>query len=105
MILIEALDHLEAMHAAETAVDLHRPLLAPPATSDVRSSGNTRLLERQLTVNSPHPVGRSQHEEIERLREQTAAVGNVRPRPPPAACRLPPAACRLQQHSLVGSCS
>ncbi|MFF7452408.1 MULTISPECIES: DNA-processing protein DprA [unclassified Streptomyces] len=51
-ILVEALDHTEAMHAAETAVDLHRPLLAAPPTGDVRSSGNARLLDRQLAVSS-----------------------------------------------------
>lgn len=55
MILVEALDHVEAMYAAETAVDLHLPLLAAPATGDVRSSGNARLLEGQLAVNSPDP--------------------------------------------------
>jgi hypothetical protein len=43
------------MHAAETAVDLHRPLLAAPATGDVRSSGNARLIDKQLAVNSPDP--------------------------------------------------
>jgi DNA protecting protein DprA len=56
VILVEALDHVEAMHAAEAAVDLHRPLLAAPATDDVRSSGNARLLTEQLAVNSPDPV-------------------------------------------------
>ncbi|MCX5328064.1 DNA-processing protein DprA [Streptomyces sp. NBC_00140] len=55
VILVEALDHVEAMHAAQPAVDLHRPLLAAPATGDARSSGNARLLERQLAVNSPDP--------------------------------------------------
>ncbi|MFD7708609.1 DNA-processing protein DprA [Streptomyces sp. NPDC059786] len=55
VILIEALDHTEAMHTAGTAVDLRRPLLAAPATGDVRSSGNARLLDGQLAVNSPEP--------------------------------------------------
>ncbi|WP_328499613.1 DNA-protecting protein DprA [Streptomyces sp. NBC_00457] len=55
VILVEALDHVEAMYAAETAVDLHRPLLAAPATGDVRSSGNARLIDGQLAVNSPDP--------------------------------------------------
>ncbi|MGW0332184.1 DNA-processing protein DprA [Streptomyces sp. NPDC003011] len=53
VILVEALDHVVAMYAAETAVALHRPLLAAPATGDVRSSGNARLLDGQLAVNSP----------------------------------------------------
>jgi DNA processing protein len=55
VILVEALDHVEAMYAAEAAVDLHRPLLAAPATGDVRSSGNARLIDKQLAVNSPDP--------------------------------------------------
>ncbi|MDX3321107.1 DNA-processing protein DprA [Streptomyces sp. ME03-5684b] len=55
VILVEALDHVVAMHAAETAVGLHRPLLAAPATGDVRSSGNARLIDKQLAVNSPDP--------------------------------------------------
>ncbi|MFJ9752442.1 DNA-processing protein DprA [Streptomyces chartreusis] len=56
LILVEALDHVEAMHAAESAVDLHRPLLAAPATGDARSSGNARLLDAQLALNSPDPL-------------------------------------------------
>ncbi|GAA1042152.1 hypothetical protein GCM10009566_42390 [Streptomyces murinus] len=55
VILVEALDHVSAMYAAETAVGLHRPLLAAPATGDVRSSGNARLINGQLAVNSPDP--------------------------------------------------
>ncbi|MEH0433923.1 DNA-processing protein DprA [Streptomyces stelliscabiei] len=55
MILVEALDHVVAMYAAEMAVELHRPLLAAPATGDVRSSGNARLLDGQLAVNSLDP--------------------------------------------------
>ncbi|WP_171059935.1 DNA-processing protein DprA [Streptomyces montanus] len=55
VILVEAVDHIEAMYAAKMAVDLHRPLLAAPATGDVRSSGNARLLDGQLAVNSPDP--------------------------------------------------
>ncbi|MFD0119654.1 hypothetical protein ACFVZL_40740 [Streptomyces sp. NPDC058320] len=43
------------MHTAETAVDLHRPLLAAHATGNVHSSGNARLLDGQLAVNSPEP--------------------------------------------------
>ncbi|MFD9441903.1 DNA-processing protein DprA [Streptomyces sp. NPDC060006] len=55
VILVEALDHVSAMYAAETAVDLHRPLLAAPPTGDVRSSGNARLIDKQHAVNSPDP--------------------------------------------------
>ncbi|MCQ8836118.1 DNA-protecting protein DprA [Streptomyces malaysiensis] len=55
LILVEALDHVEAMYAAEMAVDLHRPLLAAPATGDVHSSGNARLLDGRLAVNSLDP--------------------------------------------------
>ncbi|MFC7309010.1 DNA-processing protein DprA [Streptomyces monticola] len=55
VILVEALDHAEAIYAAEAAVDLRRPLLAAPATGDVRSSGNARLLDEQLAVNSQDP--------------------------------------------------
>lgn len=55
VILVEALDHVEAMHTAETAVALHRPLLAAPATGDVRSNGNARLLGRRVALNSPDP--------------------------------------------------
>ncbi|MGW6159703.1 hypothetical protein ACWFRM_42440 [Streptomyces sp. NPDC055144] len=49
------MDYTLAMRTAETAVDLHRPLLVAPATGDVRSSGNARLLDGQLAVNSPDP--------------------------------------------------
>ncbi|MER6186844.1 hypothetical protein AB0G67_47060 [Streptomyces sp. NPDC021056] len=35
--------------------DLHRPLPAAPATGDVRSSGNARLLDGQLAVSSTNP--------------------------------------------------
>ncbi|MFE3409989.1 hypothetical protein ACFXMT_17130 [Streptomyces mirabilis] len=44
VILIEALDHTEAaMHTAVVAADLNRPLLAPPATEDIRADGSARL--------------------------------------------------------------
>ncbi|AZP14721.1 hypothetical protein EJC51_47425 [Streptomyces aquilus] len=55
VILVEALDHVVAMYTAETAVGLHRPLLAAPATGDVRSSGNARLIDKQLAVSSLDP--------------------------------------------------
>ncbi|WP_432034397.1 DNA-processing protein DprA [Streptomyces antibioticus] len=51
VILVKALDHVPAMHAAETAVGLKRPLLAAPASGDARSSGNARRIDKQLAVN------------------------------------------------------
>jgi DNA processing protein len=59
VILVEALDHVESMHTAETAIGLHRPLFAAPATDDVRSSGNARLIDGHLAVTSPAPRSRS----------------------------------------------
>ncbi|AVH54655.1 MULTISPECIES: DNA-processing protein DprA [Streptomyces] len=56
VILIEAVDNSEAMYTAETAVARHRPLLAPLATNDVRSSGSARLLAEQHAVNCPTPA-------------------------------------------------
>jgi DNA protecting protein DprA len=50
VILVEALDHAEATRTAESAIALHRPLLAAPADGDVRSSGSARLLAEQLAV-------------------------------------------------------
>jgi DNA processing protein len=51
VILIEALDHAEAaMHTAEVAADLNRPLLAPPATEGVRAEGSARLRAEQRAV-------------------------------------------------------
>jgi hypothetical protein len=55
LILIKALDHVVAMYAANTAVDLHRPMLAAPTTGDARSSGNVRLPDWQLAVNRAGP--------------------------------------------------
>lgn len=55
VILIEALDHSEAMHTAGAAFALRRLLLAAPATDDVRSSGNARLLAEQHAVLVPDP--------------------------------------------------
>ncbi|MFF1604827.1 hypothetical protein ACFVYV_46915 [Streptomyces mirabilis] len=53
MILIEALGHAEAaMHTAEVSADLNRPLLAPPATEDIRA-GSARLLAEQRAVLVP----------------------------------------------------
>ncbi|MFE2583304.1 DNA-processing protein DprA [Streptomyces sp. NPDC059378] len=56
VILVEALDHSEATHAAECAIALHRPLLAAPADADVRSGGSARLLAEQLAVLVPDPA-------------------------------------------------
>ncbi|MFC9932327.1 DNA-processing protein DprA [Streptomyces sp. NPDC127190] len=56
VILIEALDHAEATRTAEAALDLHRPLLAVPADSNVRSSGNARLLAEQRAVLVANPA-------------------------------------------------
>ncbi|MFI9283226.1 DNA-processing protein DprA [Streptomyces sp. NPDC053076] len=57
VVLIEALDHAEAaMHTAETAADLNRPVLVPPPTSDVRADGNVRLLAEQRAVLVPDPA-------------------------------------------------
>ncbi|KPI06339.1 hypothetical protein OK006_6484 [Actinobacteria bacterium OK006] len=54
VILIEALDHTEAaMHTAVVAADLNRPLLAPPATEDIRADGSARLLAEQRAVLEP----------------------------------------------------
>ncbi|MFF8848128.1 DNA-processing protein DprA [Streptomyces sp. NPDC015127] len=57
VILIEAPDHsVPAMHTAQVASDLNRPLLAPPATEDVRANGSARLLAEQRAVLCPDPA-------------------------------------------------
>ena len=57
VILIEALDCAEAaMHTAEVAADLHRPVLVPPPTGHVRADGNDRLLAEQRAVLVPDPA-------------------------------------------------
>ncbi|WP_419664789.1 DNA-processing protein DprA [Streptomyces sp. 2-1] len=55
VIVIEALDHAEAMHTAGAAFALRRLLLAPPPTDDVRASGSARLLAEQHAVLAPDP--------------------------------------------------
>ncbi len=55
VIVIEALDHAEAMHTAGAAFALRRLLLAAPATDDVRASGSARLLAEQHAVLVPDP--------------------------------------------------
>ncbi|MFF4733781.1 hypothetical protein ACFY3M_53180 [Streptomyces mirabilis] len=56
VILIEALDHTEATHTAESAVALNRRLLAGPAAGDARFSGSARLLAEQHAVLAPDPA-------------------------------------------------
>lgn len=56
VILIEALDHAEATRTAESALALHRPLLAVPSDGDVRSGGSARLLDEQRAVPCPDPA-------------------------------------------------
>ncbi|MEU9919479.1 DNA-processing protein DprA [Streptomyces sp. NPDC051001] len=55
--LVEALDRVEtAMHTAEVAADLHRPVLVPPPSDAVRADGNVRLLAEQRAALAPHPA-------------------------------------------------
>ncbi|MEU6653387.1 DNA-processing protein DprA [Streptomyces sp. NPDC046900] len=57
VVLIEALNYAQAaMHTAEVAADLHRPLLVTPPTDDVRADGNVRLLAEQRAVLVPDPA-------------------------------------------------
>ena len=57
VLLFEALDHAEAaMRTAEVAADLNRPLLAPPATEDMRADGSARLHAEQRAVLVPDPA-------------------------------------------------
>ncbi|MGW7131318.1 DNA-processing protein DprA [Streptomyces bobili] len=56
VILIEALDHAQALRTAEAAIDLKRTLLAVPSHSGVRSGGNTRLLTEHLARPCPSPA-------------------------------------------------
>ncbi|MET8030936.1 DNA-processing protein DprA [Streptomyces avermitilis] len=48
VILIEALDHAQALRTAEAAIDLKRPLLAVPSDGGIRAGGNARLLAERL---------------------------------------------------------
>ncbi|MEU5894483.1 DNA-processing protein DprA [Streptomyces sp. NPDC047461] len=55
--LVEALDHVEtAMHTAEVAAGLNRPVLVAPPSDAVRADGNVRLLAEQRAVLAPHPA-------------------------------------------------
>ncbi|GGV52394.1 hypothetical protein GCM10010245_82470 [Streptomyces spectabilis] len=56
VVLIEGADHSAATHVAETALALKRPLFAVPASGDVRSSGNARLLSQQRAMPCPEPA-------------------------------------------------
>ncbi|OIJ99018.1 hypothetical protein BIV25_10960 [Streptomyces sp. MUSC 14] len=57
VVLVEALDHAEAaMHTAEAAAGLHRPVLALPPTGGLRADGNVRLLAEQRAVLVPDPA-------------------------------------------------
>ncbi|MCX5097628.1 hypothetical protein OOK36_55330 [Streptomyces sp. NBC_00365] len=38
------------------AADLKRPLLAPPATQDIRADGSARLLAEQRAILCPDPA-------------------------------------------------
>ncbi|WP_406834821.1 DNA-processing protein DprA [Streptomyces sp. AHU1] len=48
VILIEALDHSQALRTAEAAIALKRPLLALPSDGGIRSGGNAYLLAEGL---------------------------------------------------------
>ncbi|WP_181383981.1 DNA-processing protein DprA [Streptomyces sp. NWU339] len=57
VVLVEALDHAEAaMHTAEVAADLNRPVLVPPPTDEMRADGSLRLLAEQRAVLVPDPA-------------------------------------------------
>ncbi|WP_217236437.1 DNA-processing protein DprA [Streptomyces sp. AC555_RSS877] len=56
VILIEALDHAQALRTAEAAIDLKRTLLAVPSPSGIRAGGNTRLLAEHLALACPSPA-------------------------------------------------
>ncbi|MGW1067410.1 DNA-processing protein DprA [Streptomyces aureus] len=53
VILIEALDHSQALRTAEAAIALNRSLLAVPSDGATRSDGDARLLDERLTLPCP----------------------------------------------------
>ncbi|MFD5814688.1 DNA-processing protein DprA [Streptomyces sp. NPDC127038] len=53
VILIEALDHSQALRTAEAAIALNRSLLAVPSDGAIRSDGNARLLDERLALPCP----------------------------------------------------
>ncbi|MFE2566209.1 DNA-processing protein DprA [Streptomyces mirabilis] len=56
VILIEALDHTEALRTAEAALALKRTLLAVPSDGGIRSEGNGRLLAEHQALPCPDPA-------------------------------------------------
>ncbi|MER7982446.1 DNA-processing protein DprA [Streptomyces sp. NPDC095817] len=56
VILIEALDHSQALRIAEAAITHKRPLLAVPSDGSLRSGGNDRLLDEGLACPCPTPT-------------------------------------------------
>ncbi|MET8411724.1 DNA-processing protein DprA [Streptomyces sp. NPDC005195] len=56
VILIEALDHTEALRTAEAAIALKRTLLAVPPDGSLRSDGNARLLAEGLALPCTDPA-------------------------------------------------
>ncbi|WP_415940240.1 DNA-processing protein DprA [Streptomyces sp. 039-1] len=56
VILIETLDHSQALRTAEAAIALKRPLLAVPSDGGIRSGGNGRLLDEGLARPCPTPA-------------------------------------------------
>ncbi|MEV5787106.1 DNA-processing protein DprA [Streptomyces sp. NPDC048448] len=55
VILIEALDHSQALRTAEAAIALKRPLLAVPSDGSLHSGGNAHLLDEGLALPCPTP--------------------------------------------------
>ncbi|WP_393101720.1 DNA-processing protein DprA [Streptomyces sp. LN325] len=56
VILIEALEHTEALRTAEAEIALQRTLLAVPSDGGIRSEGNARLLIEQFALPCPDPA-------------------------------------------------
>ncbi|MFF1517077.1 DNA-processing protein DprA [Streptomyces sp. NPDC058305] len=56
VILIEALDHSQALRTAEAAIALKRPLLAVPSDGSLHTGGNARLLDEGLARSCPTPT-------------------------------------------------
>lgn len=56
VVLIEALDHSQALRTAEAAIALKRPLLAVPSDGSLHSGGNAHLLAEGLACPCPTPA-------------------------------------------------
>lgn len=57
VVLIEALDHSHVLRTVQAALELHRPLLAPPPVEgDVRSDGTGRLIAEHRAVLCADPT-------------------------------------------------